>query len=297
MEYEKVKEIAEKWGVSERTVRDYCAKNRVEGAVLIGKTWKIPTNAEKPGRLGEKKTRTNLLDVLTLEKKTNQKGGIYHKMQVEFTYNSNHMEGNQLSHDQTRYIYETNALEAGKGSLNVDDVVETANHFRCIDLVIENANYSLSENFIKKLHFTLKNGTSDSREERFAVGKYKKFPNQIGGKETTAPKEVKGKIQKILADYHKFEDKDLVDLLEFHYRFERIHPFQDGNGRVGRLILLKECLKNNIVPFIINEELKLFYYRGLDQWEKERGYLIDACRNGQDTFQGYLDYFLISYKK
>ncbi len=301
LEYLKVSKVAEKWGISERTVRNYCANNRVEGAVLIGKIWHIPKNAKKPSRANQKKNTNYLLNTLLREKKSALKGGIYHKIQIEFTYNSNHIEGSTLSHDQTKYIYETRLVGAGT-SINVDDVVETANHFRCIDMVIENANYRLSEAFIKKLHFMLKNGTSDARKDWFAVGEYKKLPNEVGGKETEKPEDVSLAIKNLLEYYHQKEGhkkvpKTLDDLLDFHYQFERIHPFQDGNGRVGRLILLKECLKYNIVPFIIDEELKLFYYRGLDQWEYEKGYLRDTCLTAQDKFKGYLDYFRIPYRE
>lgn len=294
MKYLKVVEIAEKWGVSERTVRNYCANNRVEGAVLIGKTWHIPEGSEKPVRKIKKRNTNHLLETLIKEKKNSINGGIYHKIQIEFTYNSNHIEGSKLTHEQTRHIYETSLISAVKDVINVDDIVETANHFRCIDMVIENVNNKLSERFIKNLHFTLKNGTADSRKDWFSVGEYKRLPNEVGGKKTVLPEYVKDGVRALLEDYNKINPKTLDDILDFHYQFERIHPFQDGNGRVGRLILLKECLKNNIVPFIIGEELKLFYYRGLNEWENERGYLRDTCLSAQDKFKEYLDYFRIS---
>ena len=224
------------------------------------------------------------------------KGGIYHKVQIELTYNSNHMEGSRLTHDQTRYIYETNTIGVEAGTVNVDDIVETANHFRCIDMVIDSAGQMLSEPFIKTLHRTLKNGTSDSRKDWFAVGEYKKIPNEVGGRDTTAPEEVPTEMKQLLASYNRKPDKTLEDLIAFHVAFESIHPFQDGNGRVGRLILFKECLKNDIVPFIIDEDLKLFYYRGLHEWNTERGYLIDICLSAQDKFKKYLDYFRIPYQ-
>ena len=178
-----------------------------------------------------------------------------------------------------------------------DDIVETANHFQCINMVIEQANYPISESFIKQLHFTLKNGTSDSRKNWFAVGDYKKIPNEVGGKETCPPEQVGEKIAALLKAYNQTKEKTLDDLLDFHYQFECIHPFQDGNGRVGRLLLFKECLRNNIVPFIIDENLKLFYYRGLHQWRTERGYLRDTCLTAQDRFKQYLDYFRIPYNE
>ena len=221
--------------------------------------------------------------------------GIYHKTQIELTYNSNHIEGSSLSHDQTRYIFETNTIGMEAGVVNVDDVIETANHFRCIDMIIDNAKRVLTEKLIKELHLTLKNGTSDSRKDWFAVGDYKKFPNEVGGVDTALPEEVAGKIKALLEAYNAKSIKTLDDILDFHVKFERIHPFQDGNGRVGRLLMFKECLKYNIVPFIIEDNLKLFYYRGLKEWSKERGYLMDTCLAAQDKYKAYLDYFRIPY--
>lgn len=282
-------------GVSERTVRNYCAEGKIPEAFLTGKTWNIPENAQRPDRINKKSDEPEtLLEVLRTEKASGTKGGIYHKVQIELTYNSNHMEGSRLTHDQTRYIYETNTIGVEAGTVNVDDIVETANHFRCIDMVIDSAGQMLSEPFIKTLHRTLKNGTSDSRKDWFAVGEYKKIPNEVGGQDTTAPEEVPTEMKQLLASYNRKPDKTLEDLIAFHVAFESIHPFQDGNGRVGRLILFKECLKNDIVPFIIDEDLKLFYYRGLHEWNTERGYLIDICLSAQDKFRKYLDYFRIS---
>ena len=298
MKYVSVAEIAKKWGVSERTVRNYCAEGKIPEAFLTGKTWNIPEDAQRPDRINKKSDEPEtLLDVLRIEKASGTKGGIYHKVQIELTYNSNHMEGSRLTHDQTRYIYETNTIGVEAGTVNVDDIVETANHFRCIDLVIDSAGQMLSEPFIKTLHRTLKNGTSDSRKDWFAVGDYKKIPNEVGGRDTTAPEEVSTEMKQLLASYNRKPDKTLEDLIAFHVAFESIHPFQDGNGRVGRLILFKECLKNDIVPFIIDEDLKLFYYRGLHEWNTERGYLIDTCLSAQDKFKKYLDYFRIPYQK
>ena len=295
MKYVSVAQIAKKWGVSERTVRNYCAEGKIPEAFLTGKTWNIPEDAQRPDRVNKKSDEPEtLLDVLRTEKASGTKGGIYHKVQIELTYNSNHMEGSRLTHDQTRYIYETNTIGVEAGTVNVDDIVETANHFRCIDMVIDSAGQMLSEPFIKTLHRTLKNGTSDSRKDWFAVGEYKKIPNEVGGQDTTAPEEVPTEMKQLLASYNRKPDKTLEDLIAFHVAFESIHPFQDGNGRVGRLILFKECLKNDIVPFIIDEDLKLFYYRGLHEWNTERGYLIDICLSAQDKFKKYLDYFRIS---
>lgn len=223
------------------------------------------------------------------------KGGIYHKIQIDLTYNSNHIEGSRLTHDQTRYIYETNTIGMENGVINVDDVVETANHFKCIDMVIRDAKKPISEALIKKLHFTLKSGTSDSRKDWFAVGEYKKIPNEVGGRSTTAPELVAPQMKELLSAYNQNSAKSLEDLLEFHDSFESIHPFQDGNGRVGRLLLFKECLRNNIVPFIITDDLKMFYYRGLHEWKSEQGYLLDTCLTAQDQFKAVMDYFRIPY--
>lgn len=233
----------------------------------------------------EKQQSKTLLDILREEKTDKYQGGIYHKTQIDLTYNSNHMEGSRLTHDQTRYIFETNTIGVENEVLNVDDVIETANHFRCIDMIIDDSCMVLTEKLLKLLHLTLKNGTSDSRKDWFAVGDYKKMPNEVGGMETTLPEQVSGKIKKLLAEYNAKEEKSLEDILDFHVKFERIHPFQDGNGRVGRLIMFKECLKYNIVPFIIEDDLKMFYYRGLKEWDNEKGYLTDTCLTAQDRYE------------
>ena len=296
MRYFSVAEMAKKWDVSERSVRNYCAHGRVPGAFITGKTWNIPENAKKPERSNKKKEKkTTLLDILLDEKANKYSGGIYHKTQIDLTYNSNHMEGSRLTHDQTRYIFETNTIGIEKEVLNVDDVIETANHFRCIDMIIDYAKATLTENFIKKLHLVLKNGTSDSRKDWFVVGDYKKMPNEVGGMETALPEEVADRMKKLLSEYNNQKEKALEDILNFHVKFECIHPFQDGNGRVGRLIMFKECLKYNIVPFIIEDNLKMFYYRGLKEWNNEKGYLTDTCLTVQDRYKAYLDYFRIAY--
>ena len=296
MNYISVIEAAKKWNISERSVRNYCAEGRVEGAMLVGKTWVLPEDAEKPKRKPRSDAAPDtLLDVLRREKSASLHGGIYHKVQIELTYNSNHIEGSRLTHDQTRYIFETNTIGIANESLNVDDVIEAANHFRCIDLVIENTMGALTEGFIKELHRVLKNGTSDSRKAWFAVGAYKKLPNEVGGRETAMPEDVAGEMHALLDSYNAEKCRTFEEIIDFHHSFERIHPFQDGNGRVGRLILFRECLRNNIVPFIIDEELKMFYYRGLSEWTRERGYLLDTCLAAQDKFKAYLDYFKISY--
>lgn len=296
MEYLSVAKTAEKWNISQRSVRNYCAKGRVPGAFLTGKTWNIPADAEKPGRAKRKDAApAMLLDILKEERSAKRTGGIYHKIQIDLTYNSNHMEGSRLTHDQTRYIYETNTIGLMGESVNVDDVIETANHFRCVDLVIDAAKAPLTEKFIKELHAALKAGTTDSRQSWFAVGDYKTMPNEVGGMETALPEETADRMRDLLAEYNSGHAKTLHDLIDFHVRFERIHPFQDGNGRVGRLILFKECLKYGIVPFIIEDDLKLFYYRGLKEWGHENGYLTDTILTAQDRFKKYLDYFRIRY--
>ena len=296
MRYLSVTEIAKKWEVSERSVRNYCAQGRVNGASITGKIWKIPENAEKPERINKRKeVKITLLDILKEQKASKYSGGIYHKTQIELTYNSNHIEGSRLTHDQTRYIFETNTIGVEKEVLNVDDVIETVNHFHCIDIIIDSARAVLTEKFIKDLHFILKNGTSDSRKDWFAVGDYKKLPNEVGGMDTTIPEEVANKMKTLLMEYNAKDAKTFEDILDFHVKFERIHPFQDGNGRIGRLIMFKECLKNNIVPFIVDDNLKMFYYRGLKEWDNEKGYLTDTCLAAQDKYKAYLHYFRIVY--
>lgn len=295
MKYLSVAETAKKWGLSERSVRNYCSSGRIPEAFITGKTWNIPENAVKPERKNAKAPET-LIEILRDEKSSRRKGGIYHKIQVDLTYNSNHIEGSRLTHEQTRYIYETNTLGFEDEPVNVDDVIETVNHFRCIDIVIDNAEKMLSEKLIKELHLTLKRGTADSRKSWFAVGEYKKYPNEVGGSETAAPEAAAEKMKAVLAEYNKAEKHTIEDIIKFHYEFEKIHPFQDGNGRVSRLIMFKECLKNNIVPFMITDDLKLFYYRGLKEWNREKGYLTDTILTAQDRFKAYLDYFKIKYE-
>lgn len=296
MGYLSVAEIAKKWRLSERAVRNYCAQGRVSGAFLTGKTWNIPEDAQKPSRVrAQAAAPATLLSVLQREKQSRLPGGIYHRVQIDLTYNSNHIEGSRLSREQTRFIFETNTIGIEKQAVNVDDVVETANHFRCIDMVIDDANRALSQAMIKRLHEILKSGTSDSRQDWFAVGEYKKLPNEVGGQETVAPEDVENRMRALLNAYNAKTRKTLRDLLDFHVQFESIHPFQDGNGRVGRLILFKECLKNDIVPFIITDDLKMFYYRGIREWKTEPGYLTDTCLTAQDHFKALMDYFRIPY--
>ena len=238
--------------------------------------------------------KSPLLTAMTEQMEMRMKGGIYHKTQIDLTYNSNHIEGSRLSHEQTRYIFETNTIGVTQEAVNVNDIVETVNHFRCIDLVIEHATDELSIDFIKELHKVLKTGTSDSRKDWFAVGDYKRLPNEVGGEETCPPEQVAERMEEMLADYLNSK-RQFEDILDLHVRFERIHPFQDGNGRVGRLIMFKECLCGGIVPFIITDELKMFYYRGLSEWGHVNGYLTDTCLTAQDQYKTSLDYFRIKY--
>ena len=296
IKYISVEEAARNWLLSERSVRNYCAQGRIEGAILEGKNWKLPSTAKKPERKPRHSTtEETLLAFLKREKEAGLKGGIYHKIQIDLTYNSNHIEGSKLTHDQTRYIFETKTLGVTDKAVKVDDIVETVNHFRCIDLIIEGAHTSLSESFIKQLHFILKSGTTDSHKSWFKVGDYKMLKNQVGGSDTTKPAEVAGAIKALLKEYNSKAKITFDDILDFHVRFESIHPFQDGNGRVGRLIMFKECLKHNIVPFIITEELKMYYYRGIKNWKNERGFLRDTCLTGQDAMKATLDYFGVKY--
>ena len=296
MNYISVSEFSKKWNIPERTVRNYCAIGKIKGAFLTGKTWNIPEDSLLPEKGKKKKFSNNvLLNHLKEQKEMKLKGGIYHRTQIDLTYNSNRIEGSRLTHDQTRYIFETNTIAVSKESVNVDDIIEATNHFRCIDLIIDKAKSKLTESFIKELHFLLKSGTSDSRKDWFNVGEYKQLPNEVGGNETCPPKEVTSKMKDLLSDYHNIEKKTFEDIIDFHYQFEIIHPFQDGNGRVGRLIMFKECLANNIVPFIIDEDIKLFYYRGLQEWTNIREYLLDTCLTAQDNYKAILRYFEIEF--
>ena len=295
MKYISVTEFAAKYGISERTARNYCSLGKIEGATLVGKTWNIPAEAELPGRKHRQRKAMPLLVVLRQEKEAKLKGGIYHNTQIDLTYNSNHIEGSRLTHDQTRYIFETNTIGIEGESIRVDDIIETTNHFRCIDLIIDRAEERLTESLIKELHLILKSGTSDSRKDWFTVGDYKRLPNEVGGNETTAPEDVHREMQALLKEYNGKKQKSFEDIIDLHQRFESIHPFQDGNGRVGRLVMFKECLANGYVPFIITEELKMFYYRGLREWSNLRGYLLDTCLAAQDNYKAMLDYFKIKY--
>lgn len=295
MKYISVSEFSRKYGISERTARNYCSVGKIEGAYIVGKTWNIPEDAGLPSRKSKAKKVSPLLSALREQQKMQLKGGIYHRTQIDLTYNSNHIEGSRLTHDQTRYIFETHTIGFDGESVRIDDVIETVNHFRCVDLIIEQTERQLTESLIKELHLILKTGTSDSRKEWFAVGEYKRLPNEVGGNATSDPENVHRDIKALLKEYNSKKHKTFEDILEFHQRFEAIHPFQDGNGRVGRLIMFKECLANGFVPFIITDDLKLFYYRGLQEWNHVREYLLDTCLTAQDNYKILLDYFKIKY--
>lgn len=236
-----------------------------------------------------------LLQRLREEKDSRLKGGIYHRIQIDLTYNSNHIEGSRLSKEQTRFIFETNTLGATTESTRIDDILETVNHFRCIDYIIDHATETITETHIKQLHLILKTNTSDSQKSWFAVGEYKKLANEVGGEETAQPEDVHKMITTLLSDYYKVKNITFENILDFHVQFERIHPFQDGNGRVGRLLILWQCLQSGIVPFIITEDLRFFYYRGLQNWGHTNGYLTDTCLSAQDNFKAVMDYFRIEY--
>ncbi len=295
MEYISVNQYAEKYSLSERTARNYCATGKIDGAFLTGKTWNIPADATLPQK--RKAKVSPLLSRLTEEKQSKMKGGIYHRTQIDLTYNSNHIEGSRLTKEQTRYIFETNTLGITTENTRIDDIIETVNHFRCIDYIIDHATDKITEAHIKHLHLLLKTNTSDSQRDWFAVGEYKRLANEVGGEETAQPAEVHKRMKAIITEYNSQQQATLDDILNFHVQLERIHPFQDSNGRVGRLVMLWQCLQNGIVPFIITEELRLFYYRGIQHWGKVNGYLRDTCLTAQDNYKALLDYFKIKYRQ
>lgn len=295
MNFISVKEFAKIHDIAERTVRNYCVQGKISGARLIGKTWTIPSDAVIQHRINEKSRISPLLKTLQKQKEIRMKSGIYHRTQIDLTYNSNHIEGSKLTEEQTRYIFDTNTIGITDEAIKVDDIIETTNHFRCIDFIIEHAKDLLTESIIKQLHRILKTGTTDASKSWFAVGEYKRLPNEVGGMETTSPQNVGAEIRTLLKEYNAKKNIRLKDILDFHYLFESIHPFQDGNGRVGRLIMFKECLNHNIVPFIITDELKMLYYRGLREWKDITGYLSDTYLTAQDHYKALLDYFHIKY--
>jgi Fic family protein len=295
MEPVSTKIYAEAHGLAERTVRNYCVQGKIAGAVLIGRNWSIPADAPLPIRKNARVNISPLLQTLREQKECKLKGGIYHRTQIDLTYNSNHIEGSRLTKEQTRYIFETNTIGISDDAIKVDDIIETTNHFRCIDFIIDHAKEPLTEAMIKQLHGLLKSGTTDASKSWFAVGDYKRLPNEVGGIETVEPQMVGKAIRELLKEYKGRKNVSFEDILDFHQRFETIHPFQDGNGRVGRLLMFKECLNHGIVPFIITDELKMFYYRGLNEWKRLPGYLTDTCLTAQDHYKALLDYFKIKY--
>ena len=279
--------LAQELGISSRTVAKISRGEKVAGHVIV----KIAAFLDcKPEDLYRSVSDNALLQTLRDEKSIRMPGGLYHELQVRMTYNSNHIEGSKLSEDQTRLIFETNTVDVGEG-IPVDDIIETVNHFRAIDYVIDYAEDALTEDVIKHLHRILKQSTRDSALAWFAVGDYKKRANTVGGRDTAKPKDVSARMQALLSDYEALETVSIDDIIRFHCEFERIHPFQDGNGRVGRLIALKECLRYNIVPFIVEDSKKMYYYRGLSEWDTEKGYLTDTCLDGQDTFKKLMAMF------
>ena len=291
MEYISVSQFAEKHGISERTARNYCAVGKIEGAFLTGKTWNVPADAVLPQK--KKLKISPLLERLRQEKERRLKGGIYHRTQIDLTYNSNHIEGSRLTKEQTRYIFEVNTLGVTTENTRIDDILETINHFRCIDYIIDHATEKITEPHVKQLHLMLKHNTSDSLKSWFAVGDYKRLPNEVGGEETVLPQDVQKRMKALLAEYNANKKASFDDILDFHVQFERIHPFQDGNGRVGRLLMFWQCLQNNIAPFIITEELRMFYYRGLQNWGQVNGYLRDTCLTAQDEYKKLMGLFEI----
>ena len=278
-------DLSKELGISSKTIAKIAKGEKLSKATLQKIAGFLSCSHEE---LCEEVSDNAILQVLREEKEAHLSGGLYHELQVRMTYNSNHIEGSKLTEDQTRLIFETNTIDVGDGIL-VDDILETVHHFRAIDYVIDKAEEELSEDIIKHLHYLLKHDTKDSTLSWFAVGDYKKRANVVGGRETAKPKEVPGRMRELLADYNAKAIVTIEDVVEFHAEFEHIHPFQDGNGRVGRLIALKECLHHNIIPFIIEDNKKGFYYRGLSEWRNEKGWLTDTCLDGQDAFIRLLD--------
>lgn len=280
-------ELADKLGISSRTIAKIAKSENINQNVISRIVDFLNCSVE------DISSSNIILETLQKEKSIKLSGGLYHQTQVKLTYNSNHIEGSKLTEDQTRFIFETKTLGGIGTNISIDDIIETNNHFRCIDYVIDNANEQLTEAIILTLQLYLKEGTEHSKQ--FGAGKYKTMPNVVGGNDTTAPEDVSKEMKELLTWYNKIKTPLFEDIVEFHYRFERIHPFQDGNGRIGRLIAFKECLKNNIVPFYIDDKFKFEYYHGLKEWKNEKGYLLETCRFGQDLYKQLLNYFKIKY--
>ena len=286
-------ELTERLGISSRTIAKIGKGERISDRVIMRLCEFF--GCEKEDVVTEV-CENALLQVLREEKNARISGGIYHETQVRLTYNSNRIEGSKLSEDQTRLIFETSTIGSEVG-VPVDDIIETANHFRAIDFCIEHAEEPLTEDIIKTLHKILKTGTKDSYLPWFNVGEYKAKPNVVGGRETTPPQRVAREMKALLSEYSVIRDVGIRDIIKFHHDLEAIHPFQDGNGRVGRLVAFKECLRFNITPFIIDDSKKAFYYRGLREWENEQGFLVDTCLDGQDAYKALLGYFDIPFKE
>ena len=290
-------EVAEMLGVKSATISKYEAgllEPNIESLKKLAELYEVSID-ELLKEDDFDISKINILEVLREQKNMKLKGNLYHNTQITFAYNTNHIEGSKLTEDQTRYIYETNTLLAEKDSItDLDDVLETVNHFKLVDYMLDIADKKLTEKMIKEFHRILKEGTSDSRKDWFNVGEYKKLPNEVGTLKTKETKNVKKDMEKLLQWYESIKEITINEIIEFHAKFEKIHPFQDGNGRVGRIIAFKECLKNNIVPFIILDKNKLFYYRGLNQYQsnKEKGYLVDTCLNAQDQYEAIVEHFL-----
>lgn len=291
-------EVADILGVKSATISKYESNTlepNIESIKKIAEIFEISIDELLKDEEEFNISKYNILGILREQKNMKLKGNLYHNTQITFAYNTNHIEGSKLTEDQTRYIYETNTLLAEKDSVtDLDDILETANHFKLVDYMLDIADKKLTENMIKEFHRILKEGTSNGRKDWFVVGDYKKLSNEVGGLKTTEPKNVERDMKKLLEWYDSLEQVTIKEIIEFHAKFEKIHPFQDGNGRVGRIIAFKECLKNNIVPFIILDKDKLFYYRGLNQYQnnKEKGFLIDTCLNAQDQYTEMLKYYL-----
>ena len=290
------KEVAEILGVEPGTISKYelgMIEPNIESIKKLAEIFNVTIDELLKDEEKFDITKVNVLDVLREQKEMGLKGNLYHNTQIIFAYNTNHIEGSKLTEDQTRYIFETNTiLFEGQTVASVDDILETANHFKLVDYMLDVAEEKLTEEIIKEFHKILKEGTSDSRKEWFNVGDYKKLANEAGNMQTSLPKNVVKDMAKLMEWYNSLEEITIKEIIEFHYRFERIHPFQEGNGRVGRIIMFKECLKNNIVPFIILDKEKLFYYRGLKEYKNEKGYLLDTCLNAQDQYKKMVEYYL-----
>lgn len=290
------KEVAEILGVEPGTISKYelgMIEPNIESIKKLAEIFNVTIDELLKDEEKFDITKVNVLDVLREQKEMVLKGNLYHNTQIIFAYNTNHIEGSKLTEEQTRYIFETNTiLFEGQTVASVDDILETANHFKLVDYMLEVADKDLTEEMIKEFHKILKEGTSDSRKEWFNVGEYKKLANEAGNMQTSLPKNVVKDMAKLMEWYNSLEKITIKEIIAFHYRFEKIHPFQDGNGRVGRIIMFKECLKNNIVPFIIMDKDKLFYYRGLKEYKSEKGYLIDTCLNEQDQYTKLIEYYL-----